>query len=77
MTESRNLGVQPLKDVMLQLGITSHDLTAASTQQLTYKVVAKGCKGRKLTLNAQHKILQALHALRPEKNLTLKDLFNY
>ncbi len=77
MDESRNLGEQPLTSVMARLGITAAALVAGSANQLTFKMIAKGCKGRKLTIKAQYKILAALHALRPQEILTLKDLFNY
>lgn len=77
MDESRNLGEQPLTCVMTRLGITAAALVAGSANQLTFKMIAKGCKGRKLTIKAQYKILAALHALRPQEILTLKDIFNY
>ncbi|MCB9771045.1 MAG: hypothetical protein H6754_00615 [Candidatus Omnitrophica bacterium] len=73
----RDLGPQPLIEVMTRLEITSEALVKSSTAQLSFKMVSKGCKGRRLTLNGQYKILAALHALRPNEKLTLKDLFNY
>lgn len=73
----RDLGPQPLRDVMARLEITSEDLVKASTAQLSFKMVSRGCKGRKLTPNGQHKILAALHALCPDEKFTLNDLFNY
>ncbi len=75
--ESRDFGPQPLVEIMKKLGVTSHDLHQVSRDQLTYKMVAKGCKGRKLTLNVQKKILSALNTLHPEAHFTLKKLFNY
>ncbi len=77
MTESRDFGPQPLVAVMARLNLTSHDLVAASSNQLTYKMVAKGCKGRKLTVNVQNKIFSAIIAAHPKNSITLKDLFNY
>ncbi|MDO8580254.1 MAG: hypothetical protein Q7S13_02110 [Candidatus Omnitrophota bacterium] len=77
MPEPRDFGPQPLAPVMVRLGITNHDLVAASSDQLTYKMIAKGCKGRKLTPNVQNKILAALRALRPEANVALREIFNY
>lgn len=65
----------PLDSLMTRLNLTNHDLVAASTEQLTHKMVAKGRKGRKLTPNAQHKIWSALKAVRPEVSVTLKELF--
>jgi len=77
MNEARDFGPQPLINVLARFGITNEALVFASTDQLTFKMVTRGCKGRKLTTNAQHKILAALHTLRPDENLSLKDLFNY
>jgi hypothetical protein len=73
----REFGPQPLIEVMTRLGVTNHALVSASTQQLTFKMVSKGCKGRKLTPNVQNKILCALHSLYPQEKLTLQELFNY
>lgn len=75
--ETMELGTQPLDEVMTRLGVSNADLVEASTEHLTFKMVHKGRKGRRLTLNVQTKILQALHALKPEAGLTLADLFNY
>lgn len=77
MTETRDFGPQPLIAVMARLGITNEALVSASTDQLTFKMVTKGCKGRKLTPNAQNKVLAAMHTLFPDEKLMLKDLFNY
>lgn len=74
---SRDFGVQPLDAVMIRLGLSNNDLVKKSTQQLSHKVVQKGRKGRRLTLNAQQKILTALRAAKPDEVLTLRDLFHY
>ena len=74
---SMNVGVQPLDDLMTRLGVSNADLVAASTRQLTFKMVQKGRKGRRLTPNAQGKILSALRTLKPELTIELKDLFTY
>jgi hypothetical protein len=58
----RELGEQPLAQVLRELGLTGHDLVAASTEQLTHKAVAKACKGRRLTPNLQGKVRRALAA---------------
>ena len=65
----------PLDSLMTRLNLTNHDLVAASTEQLTHKMVAKGRKGKKLTPNVQHKIWSALKAVRPEFSVTLKKIF--
>ncbi len=74
---STEFGTQPLDAVMVRLGLTNHDLVAASAEQLTHKVVAKGRKGRKLTLNAQNKILSALRSACPGETFRIEELFNY
>jgi len=76
LTEN-DLGAQPLDDIMTRLNLSNADLTRVSTEQLTHKMVQRGRKGRRLTLNAQSKILRALAAARPGERFTLKDLFNY
>jgi hypothetical protein len=73
----KEFGVQPLDDIMNRFGLSNTDLVEASTQQLTHKMVAKGRSGRRITLNVQHKILEAIRSLKPEAALTLKDIFNY
>jgi hypothetical protein len=72
-----DLGVQPIDELMAKLGLTNADLVKASTQMLTFKMVQKARKGRRLTLNVQQKVLNAIRAAKPENNLALKDLFNY
>lgn len=69
--------VQPIDSLLTELGLTNADLVRASTDQLSFKAVQKARKGRRLTPNMQRKVLSALHALKPESNLMLKDLFNY
>ncbi|MFH1369105.1 MAG: hypothetical protein ABII64_08265 [Elusimicrobiota bacterium] len=75
--DNMELGVQPLDGIMARLGISNDELTLASTEQLTHKMVNKGRKGRRLTLNAQIKILRALNKAKPGNNFTVKDIFNY
>ena len=60
---------------MTRLELTNADLVKASTQQLTFKMVQKGRKGKPLTLNVQQKILAVLQAVRPGEKFTLKDVF--
>lgn len=61
---------------MAELGLKSHDLVAASTEQITHKMVQRGCKGRRLTKNVQGKLLRALTTA-TGNNYTIKDLFTY
>jgi hypothetical protein len=78
MSESieRNLGIQPVAQIMTEQGLKAHDLVAASTEQITHKMVTRACKGRRLTPNVQAKIRNALNAA-TEKQYTLPELFNY
>lgn len=70
-------GVQPLDGILTELGLKNTDLVSSSSEQLTHKMVARGRKGRRLTPNVQHKILNALNAGQKQKVFSLKDLFNY
>ena len=57
-------------------GLKAHDIVAASTEQITHKMISRAVKGRRLTPNVQRKILDALNKA-AEKKYSLKDLFNY
>lgn len=72
----RNLGEQPIARIMAAGNLTRHDLVAASTQQITHKMVARACKGRRLTPNTKSKILDALNKA-ADKSFSMQDLFNY
>ena len=73
-----NLGPQPLDGLLDELGLSNHDLVAASEEQITHKMVAKGRKGRRLTSNIQGKLLRALNAAATDNGgFKLSDLFNY
>jgi len=72
----RNLGAQPIGRIMAENGLKAHDLVAASTQQITHKMISRACKGRRLTLNTQYKVLGALNSA-TEKTYSLGDLFSY
>lgn len=73
---SREMGVQPLDEILNRLGLKNTDLVEKSTEQLTHKMVARGRKGRRLTLNAQLKILHALNACQSGQKFSLRDLFS-
>jgi hypothetical protein len=60
--EKRDLGVQPIGQVLEELGLKAHDLVAASTEQLTHKMVSRAVKGRRLTKNTREKVIRALNA---------------
>jgi hypothetical protein len=72
----RNLGEQPLGRLLAELGLKPHDLVAASTEQITHKMVQRGCKGRRLTKNVQGKLLRALNTASGNSYL-VGDLFTY
>ena len=70
-------GIQPLDAVLNQFGLKNADLVAASAEFLTHKQVNKGRRGRRITVNVQVKILNALNKLSAEKKFRLEELFNY
>jgi hypothetical protein len=72
----RNLGEQPIARIMLDHNLSPHDLVAISSVEMTHKMVARACKGRRLTLNTQSKVLAALNRA-TGKIYSLRDLFNY
>ena len=73
----RDLGEQPIKALLEEQGRSHHDLVAASSEHLTHKMVARACKGRRLTANAKGKVLRALNAAAGEERYGMGDLFNY
>lgn len=60
--EERDLGVQPIGQVLEELGLKAHDLVAASSEQLTHKMISRAVKGRRLTKNTRGKVIRALNA---------------
>lgn len=72
----RDLGEQPIAKIMALRGLAPGDLVENSTRQLTYKMISRAVKGRRLTPNVKYKILDALNSA-AKKKYTLKDLFNY
>jgi len=76
MEVERNFGEQPIAQLMREHNLKPHDLVAISSVTMTHKMVARACKGRRLTLNTQSKVLAALN-LATGKNYVLRDLFTY
>ena len=72
----RNLGEQPIARLMQQHNLKPHDLVAASSVEMTHKMVSRACKGRRLTHNTQYKVLDALNRA-TGKTYSLRELFNY
>jgi hypothetical protein len=71
-----DLGEQPVAQLLAALGLKANDLVEASTEQITHKMVARGCRGRRLTRNVQGKLLRALNGA-TGKTYALADLFTY
>ena len=71
-----NLGPQPIIELMEKHRLVAHDLVAASTAQITHKMVTRACKGRKLSRRVQLKIRNAINTA-TEQTYTLSDLFTY
>lgn len=76
METERNLGQQPIANVMAERNLKPHDLVAASTQQLTHKMVQRAVKGRRLTDNTKRKVIAALQ-LAADCEFPADQLFNY
>ena len=72
----RNLGEQPLARLMAEQGPKAQNLVAASTEHITFKMVTRACKGRRLTPHVQDKILRALNQA-ATKAYARSDLFTY
>ena len=72
----RNLGEQPLARLMAEQGLKAQSLVAASTEHITFKMVTRACKGRRLTPHVQSKILRALNQA-AAKAYARSDLFTY
>ena len=72
----RDLGEQPIKQIMVEHNLKPHDLIEISTEQITHRMVTRAGKGRRLTRHIQIKVLNALNKA-TNKIYVLKDLFNY
>jgi hypothetical protein len=75
-TIKRDLGEQPLAALMITLGLKTHHLVSSSDEQITHKMVTRGCKGRRLTRNVQGKLLRAINTA-SGNSYTIPDLFSY
>ena len=78
MTDASHLnhGEQPIARLLATHALKPADLVAASTEHITFKMVARACKGRRLTPHVQAKILRALNQA-ADKEYALPDLFTY
>ncbi len=71
-----DLGEQPIVSLLADIGLKAGDLMNNTTETLTYKMVSRACKGRRLTIKTQVRILKALNKASGNKYM-LEDLFNY
>jgi len=71
-----DLGSQPVEEILAKHNLTHHDIVAASTEQITHKMVVRACKGKKLSRRVQLKIVHAVNTA-AETDYKLKDLFTY
>ncbi len=75
-TGAINLGEQPLGKIMAGHNLKAVDLVSASTEQITFKMISRAVKGRRLTPHVQQKILNALNKT-AGTSYSLKNIFNY
>ena len=76
MSENRDLGPQPLGELLARHALRAQDLVAASDEQITHKMIARAVKGRRLTPRTMGKVLRALNHACGEQ-YELEDLFDY
>ena len=74
--KERNLGSQPIIEILAGENLKPHDLVVSSTEQVTHKMISRACKGRRLKPKVKLKVLNALNNT-CSKNYKLSDLFNY
>ncbi len=72
----RNLGLQPIAAQMAERGLKPADLVAATPGCLTFKMVSRACKGRRLTHNTQTKVCTAFNRA-AGTSLPVAALFTY
>ena len=73
---AEEFGPQPIAEIMRARGVTPAQVVAATDAQLTFKVVSKACKGRRLTPHMQDKVTRALNAALSAA-YTSSELFTY
>lgn len=72
----RNLGEQPIAQILTELELKANDLVSASAEHITHKMVSRACKGRRLTPNVQAKIRNSLNKA-AGKEYSMTELFTY
>ncbi len=73
---TRDLGAQPIAELMDTRGITVRDVVQASTEQITHKMVQRARKGRRLSPRVMGKVHRAMNAAAGEQ-FAVGQLFNY
>ena len=61
MQIERNLGTQPIAALLEEHALRHHDLVATAPAEITHKMVARACKGRRLTSNVKVKVRDAIN----------------
>jgi len=74
--ETRNMGPQPIAELLQTLGLKAHDLVESSADQLTHKLIGRAIKGRRLTRNSKGIVQRALNKA-SGKSYLIAELFNY
>jgi hypothetical protein len=60
-SDLRDLGPQPLGELLEFCGLTHHDLVEISPEQLTHKQVQRATQGRRLTLKMKQKLARTVN----------------
>ena len=76
MEIERNMGRQPIADIMEEHGLAPHDIVAASAVPMTHKMVSRAAKGRRLTPHTKTIVIDALNRA-AAASYSSEDLFNY
>jgi hypothetical protein len=71
-----NLGEQPIARIMAENHLTRHALVEISAQHITHKMVARACKGRRLTPHAKKTMCDAVNQA-TGRSYSTGELFNY
>lgn len=61
MSEERDLGSQPLHEILTGWNLSNHALVDISPEQLTHKQVQKARNGRRLTLKMKQKMARTVN----------------
>ena len=59
--EQRDLGIQPLDNILSSWGLSNHALVDSSPEQLSHKQVVRARNGRRLTLKMTMKVARTVN----------------